>query len=204
MRKIMIVLLSFVAITACNNKTPDKPKEEAKLDPYAKLYVNYQATKADENGLETAEYIVRNCAFLRSKIMPDWGGNFTNGLLDIGSQEHTYNIHRDFVNYRFVFDGVDAVTEDGQPGRFFELADVVFTVAKFDDVRVFPTDIKTLEGLQHDTVAYIPNTVMLKIKEDILTKIKEGDIEACHKILEKDFVFIPIKDGAEWRSLEGK
>lgn len=201
MRKIMILLVMLGAFTACNTKT-DREKEKVKLDPDSKVYISCQTTKADENGLETAEYIVRNCAYMRVK--PAIEGAV--GRMDFGSYEDDYESHRDLANNRFILYGSDAVTEDGQPGIFFQFEDVTFTVAKFEGKRVHPfeTPLIPIKQIEEDTVAYIPNSIIKKAQEDILQAIAEGDSEKAYQIMMDGFKFIPIKDGAEWRRLEGK
>ena len=199
MRKTCILLVMLGALTACNN---NKGTEPVKLDPDSKIYISCQTSKADENGLETAEYIVRNCAYMRVKPIKEGAV----GRMDLGLYEDNYEAHRDLANNRFILYGSDAVTEEGQPGIFFQFEDVTFSVAKINGKRVHPfeTPGTQLDQIGEDTIAYIPNAIIKKAQEDIMQAIAEGDSQKAYQIMMDGFVFIPIKDGAEWRRLEGK
>lgn len=201
MKRLFIALLALGVLASCDNKK-DTPKEEVKLGSDSKIYVSYQATKADENGLETAEYIVNNCTYMRVKPLNE---NSTGGM-NLGSYENDYESHRDLANNKFVFYATDAVDEEGNPGMFFQFEDVTFTVAKFEGKRIHPLETQGIQfdEIDEDTVAYVPNAVVMKCREAILAAIAKGDREEAYRVMMEDFVFIPIKDGAEWRRLEGK
>ena len=211
MKKLMIMMLMLGAFASCtkNTKTPEVPetpeKPTIKLDITTPIYVNYKetATKADGNGHESAEYIVKNVAFVGFKALYDeesgrYSGNYTN----LGLDEEWYNDRRDFENNRFVFAGGDAVNPDGTPGDFFYFDNIVFTICVLNGKRVFPLDVKTFD-CQHDTVAYIPNAVMDEIRAEIKQGIAEGDLEKCKRVFNEKFVFVPCT-GAEWRKWETK
>lgn len=201
MKRLFMSLFILGALASCDNKS-DTPKKEVKLGSDSKIYINYKATKADENGLETAEYIVQNCTYMRVK--PLYEGAI--GGMNLGSLEHNYESHRDLANNKFVFYGSDAVTDEGEPGIFFQFEDVAFTVAKIKGERVHPMEIQGIpfDEITEDTIAYVPNAVVMKCREAILAAIAKGDREEAYRVMMEDFVFIPIKDGAEWRKLEGK
>lgn len=52
-----------------------------------------------------------------------------------------------------------------------------------------------------DTLAYIPNSVMKEVGEELRTAIQKEDAVAATKILRDKYKFIPIT-GAEWRELK--
>ena len=217
MKRLFITLLTVGALVSCsetntNNTTKDPIEKPVKIDPNAILLVNSNTTKADENGLETAEYIVRESAFLSRAFLKEDGSLDLVGKIDLGIHEDNYSGSRDLENFRFKFSGFDVIENDTTLGNFFMRIDVCFSVALVNGVRVHPKEILSalrannlgLGDIVEDTIAYIPNSVAESCKTKIREAFAAGNFEEVYRIFENDYHFLPIENGAAWRKLKAE
>ena len=109
-----------------------------------------------------------------------WDGDFINGH-DIVIRRHFEELN--VTDHNGTLSG-DTIYEDPLTGRGTNGA--IFSAT-----------------LQYDTVAYIPNSVLLNAKGSIRAAYDRGDYATVYALFNKAFTFKPIT-GAEWRALKAK
>lgn len=113
----------------------------------------------------------------------------------LGFDEEMYSGYRDIQNNRFVYHG-GYVIINGELGPFATVADkLVFTTGIKPDGSAFhPLDVVTNPdlGAPQDTIAYVPQAVMRAAAIKIKDAYNRGDYDECYRILENDYIFLPI------------
>lgn len=209
--KIKLLILSLLAcmvLVSCE-------KDKKGLDPNAKISVTgvRSLTKADVGDVpaegiagtgitDSLEFITRY-AFDCKMVMP---GGLTPSRA-FGFFEDDYYLLRDLENNKLKFLGIDAVSSDGLfLGDFVTTyTDIVITVAKWeqDGTAAMPLgfDMMQHDNVTFDTVAYIPNSVVLEARAKITAAFNAGDFDACYKLFDDAYVFLPTT-GPKWRALK--
>jgi hypothetical protein len=72
-----------------------------------------------------------------------------------------------------------------------------------DPITGLGTNGEIVKKIQHDTIAYIPNSVLRNAKGLIRAAYDKGDYTTVYALFNKAFTFKPIT-GAEWRALKAK
>jgi hypothetical protein len=119
--------------------------------------------------------------------------------------------------------GVDIIDQNGKwEDNFIDGHDIVIT-RNFEELNVTDhngtlsgdtvyedpltglgtNDLMFTAHSQHDTIAYIPNSVLLNAKGLIRAAYDRGDYATVYALFNKAFTFKPIT-GAEWRALKAK
>lgn len=98
---------------------------------------------------------------------------------------------KDIVNVKLLMFSSDIVMDNGElQTGWIEARD--FVIVR-DDV----------DGSIKDTIAYLPNAVVIKAEQEIKAAYAKGDYEACYTLFDKAFRFTPIT-GPEWLALKAQ
>lgn len=169
---ICAVALVAVALTACQDK-----KDNGKLDPEAKVYISpAQGVKADTENPKhlTARQIVEQANALT-------GVNF--GIMGVDDW------NRDLERNRIIGVSTWVVAQDGTlETGLIKARDMILVTLDYGNI-------------PRDTIAYLPNAVMIEAEKKIRAAYDVENYEACYKLFEEAFVFYPIT-GAEWLALK--
>ncbi|MEG2755908.1 MAG: hypothetical protein RR931_04790 [Mucinivorans sp.] len=107
-------------------------------------------------------------------------------------QMHMADLFKDYKNVRFVGSSSWVIMQNGElETNLIRARDYLFT--KMDK-----TTVET-----QDTIAYIPNAVMIDAEIKIRAAFSAGDFAACYRLFEEAFVFKPTT-GAEWLELKAQ
>lgn len=210
--KIKVFLLSLTTcllLASCE-------KDKKGLDPDAKISVTgvRSLTKADAGdtpaggidgtGITDSLEFITKYAFDCHSTTPD-------GLTPsraFGFTEDDYYLLRDLENNKLRFWGSDAISSDGlYLGPFVtENKEMVVVVAKWPDGTAvmplgFAPTTEEYATLIFDTVAYIPNSVVLEARAKITAAFNDGDFDTCYKLFDEAYVFLPTT-GGKWRALK--
>ena len=122
-----------------------------------------------------------------------------------GFIDDDYYILRDLNENKLKFWGTDAISSAGSLGNFItSYTDMVVVVAKWEDgTAAMPLgfDMMRYNDAIFDTVAYIPNSVVLDARAKITTAFDAGDYETCYHLFDDAYVFLPTT-GPKWRALK--
>lgn len=206
--KIKIFLLFLAAcllLTSCE-------KDKKGLDPDAKINVTgvRSLTKADTGDIpaggidgtgitDSLEFITKY-AFSFCCVTPD-------GLTPVGGYgfyDDDYYLLRDLENNKLKFWGAGVVSNGFLGPYVTSYTDMVVTVAKWPDgTAVMPLgfSMSDYDKVKIDTVAYIPNSVVLEARAKITAAFNDGDFDTCYKLFDEAYVFLPTT-GAKWRALK--
>lgn len=208
--KIKLLILSLLAgfvFISCK-------KDKKSLDPNAKISVTgvRSLTKADAadvpsggiagTGITDSLEFITKYAFDCHMVMP---GGLTPSRA-FGFIEDDYYLLRDLENNKLKFWGSDAILSDGSSlGEVVTTyTDMVVVVAKWPDgTAAMPLgfDMMQHDNVTFDTVAYIPNSVVLEARAKITAAFAAGDFDACYKLFDDAYVFLPTT-GPKWRALK--
>lgn len=208
--KIKLLILSLLAgfiLVSCE-------KDKKNLDPNSKISVTgvRSLTKADAadvsaegiagTGITDSLEFITKYAFDCHMAMP---GGLTPSRA-FGFTDEDYYLLRDLENNKLKFWGSDAISSDGLfLGPFVTTnADMVVVVAKWaDGTAAMPLgfDMMQHDNVTFDTVAYIPNSVVLEARAKITSAFAAGDYDACYKLFDDAYVFLPTT-GPKWRALK--
>lgn len=208
MKTILYSLLSCLLLVGCK-------KENGMLDPDAKISITgvRSLTKASADwmdipadgiahtGITDSLEFITKYAWRCQMSMP-------NGLTPeraFGFYDDDYYILRDLTNNKLKFWGTDAISSGGCLGDFVTIyTDMVVTVAKWKDgTAAMPLgfDMMRYDEAIFDTVAYIPNSVVLDARAKITAAFEAGDYETCYRLFDDAYVFLPTT-GPKWRALK--
>lgn len=212
--KIKLLILSLLAgfiLVSCE-------KEKNGLDPNAKISVTVarSLTKADAGNVpaggiagtgitDSLEFITKY-AFDCRTLYTD--GMFTglHGVRGFGLMEDDYYMFRDLEHNRLKFSGADVISSDGFSlgGFVTSVKDILVTIARWepDGPAIMPLGFMgDGNAVILDTVAYIPNSVVLEARAKITAAFAAGDYDACYKLFDEAYVFLPTT-GPKWRALK--
>lgn len=180
-----LFFLSVIILTMLVSCSKDD-NGNGKLDPNAMISLRpAPGVKSDSDpGHLTAKEIVEQTEYIGFRNIPHFGDDrpTTRGFADR---------QRDLVNNRLLMYGTDIIDQDGiYTDEFIEGTDFVF-------VRNLGTGLAPVL----DTIAYISNATLRSAEAAIKSAYTKQDYEACYKIFDEAFTFIPIT-GAEWRALK--
>ncbi len=209
MKKTLLLLfaVSTALFVACHKNSPEQPQKQVYdgLRPFPIRAA--QGTRA---------YIYGDMLTGKQVVQQTWSmrGTAPDGT-PVGDKGFTAEM-RDTINPALKLltkDVVYTTFEDEKPlleGFFLTLRDVVFCRDLYvvNGDTIFCGYEKDYSGplvnpTQMDTIAYVPNAQLEKAEPLVRAAFAKGDYEACYKILEKAYTFIPIT-GAQWRKLKAE
>ena len=166
----------------------------------------------------TRAYIQGNLLSGKQVVQQTWGmkGMYPDGTPTQGGGKTFTEVMRDTINPALKLLMKDVVySRTGEDvkrldGFFLTLRDVVFTrdlhvegkdtvFCGYDDEYSGPI----LDPTVIDTIAYVPNAQLIAAEPLVRAAFERGDYDACYRILEKAYTFIPIT-GAQWRKLKAE
>lgn len=178
MKKLLPILLTGLALTACND--PEIPKKKV-LDPFAQILVHVKPTldtRANSKAMTPREMLEKATHFQM------WQENIKDHPVtrSIGDNE------KDFNKVAFLWWGDDVV--------------------RADTIATYWRDVKDLLIMRshetgNDTIGYIPQSVRTEAFERILEAEKRQDYEAIYKIFNEAFVGVPCTP-EEYKELKAK
>lgn len=131
-----------------------------------------------------------------------------------------YDAGRDTINGKFRFypdDAIGGINADADGLGYFlsKGHNLHFTVPVDSEGNIFGEWSDTHKQHEYnrlnrpeitrkfDTVAYIPNAVMERTRNEVRAALKAGDMNRCYELFDKAIVFIPIT-GEEYKELEAR
>lgn len=174
MKKLILLLTVGTLLASC-----EKENNGGRLDPNATVALNpAPGTKTDtpENPQHmTARQIIEQADALISSI----------GITGIADW------NRDLERNRIVMSSTWVIRQNGDLE--------VYSLQDRNQILV------TLDNQNHpiDTIAYIPNSVMQSLEQQITAAYNAEDYATCYRLFEDGFVFTPIT-GAEWLELKAQ
>lgn len=170
MKKIIFILMAVLALTACDKKK-DVPKL---LDQNATITIKpAKNTRALIEG-KTAMEIVQECASMKLKSM--WFDNKLSESPVIGS----YTFHERQKDYTI-------------PALKMLASDVIlYGELSMDFIEAY--DVFLVESGKGDTIAYIPNEVLLEAKTKIVKAYNDEDYEEVYRLFDEAYVFYPMPE----------
>lgn len=176
---LLVALVAMMALVGCNGKDEPAVKKIKPLDPNAKLSINVRTSlKSALNDSDTKHLtpleIVQQAGQMEYKLASN-GQNIYRSISDV---------QRDVENVAIKMWGTDIISvEDGSLQDYFlDNRNYVFTLP------------------MGDTIAYIPNVVVIEASKNIRQAYKEGDTEKVYKLFQDAFTALPIT-GAEYAEL---
>ena len=208
MKKTLLLLfaVSTALFVACHKNSPEQPQKQV-YDGLRPVPIRAaQGTRA---------YIYGDMLTGKQVVQQTWSMEGTRPDGSNTGKAFTAEM-RDTVNPALKLlmkDVVYTTTQDNTPrleGVFLSLRDVVFcrNIHIENDDTTFCGYEKDYSGsilrvTTQDTIAYVPNAELEKAEPLVRAAFAKGDYEACYKILEKAYTFIPIT-GAQWRKLKAE
>lgn len=175
MKKLLLIIVSFIILGACEKDN------KGRLDPNAMISIWPAGHVGTKSTGHLSDYEIVRQTRTMSFYNPTHFGD------QVGVRGFS-EAQRDTINNRLLMWGTDIITQQGEyTGEFIEGFDIV--------IRRHPT-IDT-----HDTIAYVPNSVLNAARVRIQAAYAEQNYTAVYAIFDSAFVFIPIT-GAEWRALK--
>lgn len=179
MKQLFMMLLATIVLVAC------KDKKKEMLDPSANVYISAQMPKSltKAQGLLTPKEIVEKATMMQA-IRPDDDNRHYNFSFQ--------DFNRDIEKERFAFLAMDIINFGlGYLQKDFIVSrDYIFVIRN--------SDLKIT-----DTIAYIPNAVMIKAEREIRAAYAAEEYTEVYRLFQNAFAFIPI-NGAEWLKLKAK
>lgn len=177
MKKLFLIITVLFA-ASCSK---DEIKTKGKLDSNA--LISIRPAVGVKSGDLTAKEIVKKTTSI----------NFWNNLYNVDLNRGFADSQRDTVNVRLLMWGTDIIDQEGKyvpdfiEGRNILLRSVVRNQANTAWII--------------DTLAYIPNSVLLEAKGKIQTAFADSNFVEVYRLFDQAFRFTPIS-GAQWRALK--
>ena len=202
-------MMSSILAIAC------KDEDKGLLNPSAAIAIQGErATKSTD--IDSVLHVITKSSDVQWKFSENSSG--TMGIMQChltekDSNEYGYHATRDTVNRKFLFAGRYVIGDGGHylGSIIRDAKDVVF-LATLDSMGVmldpiYNTDRDLLYALnnggKHDTIGYIPNTVMKSAQERIIAAFEAEDFATCYELFDNAMTFIPTTS-AEYRRLKAE
>jgi hypothetical protein len=182
MKNIFLILLFALPLVSCEKDDTTTGKFE--IDPTAMVFIKPAETLKSANAAHlTPLEIVQKGTTLRF-----YNDSLSNNDVAAGfaGKDITTN-HPAFLRY-----GTDIINLDGF-GRPYVVPDFIYMRDCVIEIFVSNTN--------HDTIAYIPNSVVKEAEAGIKAALAAKDTAAVYDIFNDAFKFVPIT-GAEYRELK--
>lgn len=213
MKKYLILIVVLVAVFASCDKD-----NKGRLDANAKIKIigTQHFSKAAGERIhgthctDSVSFVSRYAYMWQCRqIIPGYEGY--EGGSSLGTDRASYSKINDTINNRFFWWGMGVINPDtGGLGEYvMNCQDIVFVafVDEETDKILFPWEVTEsnkyplLEGIRFDTIAYIPNSVVLKARAEITEALNREDFTECYRLFDEAFVYVPIT-GEKWRALK--
>ena len=207
MKKLFLLIF---AVTTALFISCSKDDNKSSYDPFRPVPIRAAAG--------TRAYIQGNLLSGKQVVQQTWGmkGKYPDGTPTQGGGKTFTEVMRDTINPALKLLMKDVVySRTGEDvkrldGFFLTLRDVVFTrdlhvegkdtvFCGYDDEYSGPI----LDPTVIDTIAYVPNAQLIAAEPLVRAAFERGAYDACYRILEKAYTFIPIT-GAQWRKLKAE
>ncbi|MEG1955357.1 MAG: hypothetical protein RR066_04825, partial [Mucinivorans sp.] len=173
MKKLLLLSLACAAL-ATSLSACKKDAGNGKLDANAKVYISpapgvrsLDVQAAGQTHLSAIE-IVKQAELMYSTL---------DGMQ---LEMHIMDLFKDYKNVRFVGSSSWVIMQNGElETNLIRARDYLFTSR--DAQKLIPID----------TIAYIPNAVMIDAEIKIRAAFSAGDFAACYRLFEEAFVFKP-------------
>lgn len=188
MKKAFILLAIIFALVSCSDD--DKPAGKFKLDPTAMIYIkpNFKAQKLSFSSRTSEAHLSALEIVKRGTTMRFYNDSLAIGDIAAGfAGKDTISTTPAFLRY-----GTDIINENGF-GKPVIVPDFLYAYDIVIEIFKSNTD--------HDTIAYIPNSVILNARNNIKAALVAKDTASVYNIFKEAFTFIPIT-GAEYRQLK--
>lgn len=205
MQQIFIIVLLCSLFFSCSKDEPSRIDRNKTINIRGDIARTKSMTFQDSNRrvVEYSFEIMHNGeGFLSSGIFLGTGVNYTTPS----------GVRRDLENDRFIFSGghvmytLEAFPDDVLLGDFITNAYNVLFIAALDTTSQL-IDLREELWIERffcrDTVGYIPNAILRKAQQEIITNFNAGNYERCYQLFDTAFVFRPTT-GAKWLELKAK
>lgn len=206
MKKLFLMFAAMTALFISCSKDDNK----SSYDPFRPVPIRAAAG--------TRAYIQGNLLSGKQVVQQTWGmkGRYPDGTAMQGGGKLFTDAMRDTINPALKLLMKDVVySRTGEDvkrldGFFLTLRDVVFErglhiEGKDTTFCGYADDYSGVLKYAHimDTIAYVPNAQLIAAEPLVRAAFERGDYDACYRILEKAYTFIPIT-GAQWRKLKAE
>lgn len=178
MKTITLVTALVLMLAGCSKE----PTQQ--LDPNAMISIRADLTATS---LTKAGHL-SNLEIIRQAYDMNWHNEtqYTRGIIDA---------HRDEVNLRLLMWGTDIIDQDGNyVNEFIGGRDFVIR-RRLNNAGDFPPI--------YDTIAYIPQSIIIAARTHIRTAYDQGDYRTVYDLFDNAFTF-RATTGAEWRALKAQ
>jgi|APDOM4702015191_1054821.scaffolds.fasta_scaffold130552_2 hypothetical protein len=184
-----VVVLASAALCGCEKE------QKGGIDPNSTISIRGKMSLKSTGTPAEVKFVVRYASGFRGFSESDNKAGYGRGFSDT---------QRDSVNYLLKWWGVDVVYEDGNGQQHLGnmLTDIknIYVTAFFDkDGRpINPRSSAIPAFCDYDTIAYIPNEVVMRARKDITAAFAAGNYQRCYQLFDSAYVFVPmIKD--KWK-----
>lgn len=191
MNKVLVAVLAVFALYGCQ-------KDEKKgIDPNSTVNIRGKVGLLKSTGVPAeVKFVVKYSSEYRG---------FDEDSKKYGLGRGFSDAQRDSVNYLLKWFGIDVISTgyDGNQylGSTITSVKDIYLVAGFDkNDRPINPRATFIPGLQayYDTIAYIPNEVVMRARKEITAAFVAGNYTRCYQLFDSAYVFVPmIKD--KWR-----
>ena len=182
MKKILFLIV-MVLVASCSKENDPAPYDKGQLDPGKPISIR------PTEGLRSTEYLSA-----KEIVKQAWEICFWNDELstETAAQRGFPSSMRDTIAPRLMMIGTDIIDQNGNyVTEFINGRDYVLT--RNLNIGHLPRII--------DTIAYIPNSVILAARTTIRAAYLDEDYTRVYALFDSAFRYIPIT-GEEWRSLK--
>lgn len=182
MKKILFLIV-MVLVAACSKENDPAPYDKGQLDPSAVISIRPAI------GLRSTEYLSA-----KEIVKQAWDISFWNDEISTESSGSRgfAEIQKDTIEIRLKMWGLDIIDQNGAyVTEFINGRDIVLRRNLTPDHQPWLID----------TIAYIPNTVILAARSTIRAAYLDEDYTRVYALFDSAFRFTPIT-GLEWRALK--
>lgn len=215
MKRLLFIFMLILVISSCkkeNGKEMLSPDAKVAITGVNSLNTTYSDISSDKNGIDdtgvtdSLAYIVKYAWEISSIIEED-----TEWARGVSEGEYYYQF-RDLEKNKLLFWATDAIENDKLSGLLMQGSrDYVITVLKYKKDTPEEEVVDPLLGWSYivniyadckvDTVGYVPNSNLQKIRNDVLDALTKEDYDTCYKLFNDGFVFTPTT-GEKWRKMK--
>lgn len=215
MKKLLLLFIAISILGSCDKERDEKIKET--FDPYTQLVLN-SGVDARANVQEPPypiDTIIRYAFNMGMKYPGEHGiqagkraisvHDLENRKLRVGEMSDVVEIDVETKEPKLGYFVVGGVRDVVLLTRYHSLGDPDFTRPDLergwiDAYLSFDMGHGYSFSGKHDTIGYVPNTVLFAAKKAVRDAFAKEDWEECMRLFEEAYTFIPIT-GAEWLEL---
>ena len=203
--KHFVLFMMFALFCAACSKENDE-KENEKNNPFVLDFlikvtgVNSLPVKSEK--IKDSLAFITRYAWEVSVFSKEYNSR-ANRAFGLGS-DGEWLFLRDTINNKLMFTDIDVIN-NGRPGYFIvDYTDILFLGRIKDGVLVHAKDAYTVDFSQEpifDTLAYIPNRIVLEAREKITKAFEAKNYEECQRLFNEAYIFIPTT-GTKWKAMK--